>query len=367
MQAARRRRLVLDEHALGELEAQQARVEAGRLQHFADLLHQVRLQDLPSGDVDGEREARPARPHLLQGPHLPAGLGQHPASHHADDAGLLGHGNELLRRHEAPQAMLPADESLEFHDPHAVGHAARRSGVLHALEQEGELVVAEARDGVAGPADPVEPTGDGDEKLVAGAVPHRVVHQLEAVEIEEQHGERGAGPSARPRLRLAEPLHEQRPVGEPRQRVVEDGAPELLLRADAFGDVVGDHQPRLAAGEGQRVRGDLHVDGFAAGLAVAPDARRGSAVEPRREPLLQQKHVLFGPYSGDGHAGEFFAGVSVMINCGLIHREESQRFLVVDPHRQRADFEECCGATQRRRKRDYATCSSSASTGTRLS
>jgi hypothetical protein len=79
---------------------------------------------------------------------------------------------------------------------------------------------------------------------------------------------------------------------------------------------------------------DLHVDGFAAGLAVAPDARRRSAVEPRREPFLQQKHILFGPHSGDGHAREFFGGVSVMIDCGLIHREESQRFLIVDPHRQ---------------------------------
>ena len=66
--------------------------------------------------------------------------------------------------------------------------------------QQRELVAAEARDQVVGPELLADPFGDGDQQLVTGRVPERVVDDLEVVEIEEDDDRRrrrfGARPSA---------------------------------------------------------------------------------------------------------------------------------------------------------------------------
>ena len=64
----------------------------------------------------------------------------------------------------------------------------------------------------------------------------RVVHLLEPVEVDEQHGERLAG-AGRAGQRLVEPVAEERAVGEAGQPVVERLVGELLLEPDALGDV----------------------------------------------------------------------------------------------------------------------------------
>ena len=58
------------------------------------------------------------------------------------------------------------------------------------LAEDHELVAAEARRGVAGAQHVLEPPRDVDEQLVAGPVAERVVDDLEAVEVAEQHGQR---------------------------------------------------------------------------------------------------------------------------------------------------------------------------------
>ena len=50
-----------------------------------------------------------------------------------------------------------------------------------------ELVAAEAGDDVVGAQHAAQPLGHGDEQPVAGAVPERVVDELEVVEVDEQH------------------------------------------------------------------------------------------------------------------------------------------------------------------------------------
>jgi hypothetical protein len=60
-------------------------------------------------------------------------------------------------------------------------------------------------------------------------VPQGVVDQLEAVEVEEQHRERGPGALAAVDRR-GEPLQEQPPVGQAGQCVVQRAAPDLLLQ-----------------------------------------------------------------------------------------------------------------------------------------
>ena len=93
------------------------------------------------------------------------------------------------------------------------------------------------------------------EQLVADQVAETVVDDLEAVEIEIQRGESAAGA---PRLELVEaapePLHEDRAVAQPGQRVEEAGAAEPLLRDRLVGRVgqrSGD-AGRAAAGASHR-------------------------------------------------------------------------------------------------------------------
>ena len=69
---------------------------------------------------------------------------------------------------------------------------------------------------------------DVDEQLVAGAVAEAVVDDLEAVEVEEQHGD--ARPALGARQGLREPVDEERPVGQAGERVVEGLAGELVDR-----------------------------------------------------------------------------------------------------------------------------------------
>ena len=68
------------------------------------------------------------------------------------------------------------------------------------VAQHDELVAAEAGDHVAGPQRAAEPLRDGGDELVAERVPEAVVHDLEVVEVDEQHRDRRGrrGPRARP-------------------------------------------------------------------------------------------------------------------------------------------------------------------------
>ena len=135
---------------------------------------------------------------------------------------------------------------------HALGDDAGLARVGDVLEQHGELVAAHARHGVAGADGRVEPARDGAQQLVPDGMPERVVHDLEAVEVEEEDRAAAAGPPpAGPSQRLLEPVEEQRPVRQPGQRVVHRGVLEPLDRAPVVGGVADgalqrDHvQPRL--------------------------------------------------------------------------------------------------------------------------
>lgn len=64
-----------------------------------------------------------AESHPLRG--LAAGLLHHPVAERVDDAGPLGHGDELAGRDQAALGIAPAHERLDAHD-RAVGRAADR-------------------------------------------------------------------------------------------------------------------------------------------------------------------------------------------------------------------------------------------------
>ena len=67
------------------------------------------------------------------------------------------------------------------------------------------------------------------EDLIAHLVPEGVVDQLEAVQVEEQHGELGAGPLV-PVDRAGQPVQEQPAVRQAREGVVQGAPADLLLQ-----------------------------------------------------------------------------------------------------------------------------------------
>ena len=119
----------------------------------------------------------------------------------------------------------------------SVDSASRRGGVL---DEDGELVAAEAGHGVARRARRSRSrSATCDQQLVAGAVAEAVVDLLEAVEVEEQHRDRAsAARGAAQRVLRRRSLNSAR-LAQPGQRVVERLVDELLLELLALADVAG--------------------------------------------------------------------------------------------------------------------------------
>ena len=107
---------------------------------------------------------------------------------------------ELERRGERVEDLLRHDRGVVR--PREVG------------DHDGELVAAQARHGVVPAHAVLEPAADLRQQLVADLVAERVVHQLEAVQVHEQHP-RAAVAAARLRDRLLEPLLQQVAVRQP--------------------------------------------------------------------------------------------------------------------------------------------------------
>ena len=106
-------------------------------------------------------------------------------------------------------ADLVDDERLVQRPLEQLG-AVDRGLVVGRHDHDAELVAAEAGE-QAGVADHgPEPVGDQSEQLVAGVVTERVVDLLEAVEVDDHHGDRARGHLDQP----VEPLEEAATVGE---------------------------------------------------------------------------------------------------------------------------------------------------------
>ena len=84
---------------------------------------------------------------------------------------------------------LQIERALEL-DHDALGDARRIVHGRRVVDQHRELVAAEPGDRVARADALLEPPRHRHEQLIADGVAERVVHDLEAVEVEEEHGER---------------------------------------------------------------------------------------------------------------------------------------------------------------------------------
>ena len=119
----------------------------------------------------------------------------------------------------ARRLRSPTIERLLELAQQAARDALRVAGVGD-RDDETELVAAETRDRVARPERQLQAARDLDEEAVALLVAEGVVDLLEAVEVEQHHGELVAGPR-RAADRVLGPVVEEHAVREARQTVVE--------------------------------------------------------------------------------------------------------------------------------------------------
>jgi hypothetical protein len=151
---------------------------------------------------------------------------------------------ELVRRGAQRDADAGGGEELEPADADRcrqrpldpLGHARRVARVGDALEEQRELVAAEPGYHVAAADALLEPAGDRDEQLVAGVMADAVVHHLEVVEVDEEHGKELGRVAPGALNGLAQPLREEGPVGQPGERVVLRGVAQLPLDGLALRD-----------------------------------------------------------------------------------------------------------------------------------
>ncbi len=118
-----------------------------------------------------------------------------------------------------------------------LGRALRdRFDAGHVAAHHDELVAGDAADAVHGAGRALEALADLGQHLVAARVTHRVVHELEAVDVDEQHG-RVRLRAAAARERVLQAVDEHGAVAESGQLVVRGAVAQLLLGVDHVGDV----------------------------------------------------------------------------------------------------------------------------------
>src|SRR5262249_3409930 len=106
------------------------------------------------------------------------------------------------------------------------------------VEENRELVAAQARERVAAAQTRFEPARGRDEQLVADHVPEAVVDDLESIEIQVEDREAAAGATPAAFVEpAAEALDEDGAIERAGERILEADASQLLLRDRLLGGV----------------------------------------------------------------------------------------------------------------------------------
>ena len=158
--------------------------------------------------------------------------------------------------------IADADRRVEGADQ-ALGDGDGLALVADAVEEQRELVAAEAGDGVAGADAGGERAADGDQDRVADGVAEGVVDALEVVDVDGDDRDLTLD-ALRAGDGVLQAVHEERAVGEAGEGVVEGLVGELLLRLLALGGVAGVEDDAADVAVVEEVGGD--------GLDVAPVA-----------------------------------------------------------------------------------------------
>ena len=256
----------LGAHHLARAEVDERHVDEPHLAALERLAEVAAVLEVLGGDQPHRRVEDPdlALAGALRLVHRDVGIAQQAGRAHAGrrhgDADAGEHGDVVAGdRHRVAQAV---EQSL--------GDVDRAVDAAAVLEQDRELVAAEAGGGVAGAGGAADAIGDGLQQLVADGVAERVVDRLEVVEVDEQHDDR-VGLGTGDAQGVVHAVEEQRPVGEPGQLVVEGAVAELALEVALLGDVAERGDDAVDGGAADEVGDD---DGRLAELAVGVDQRR---------------------------------------------------------------------------------------------
>ena len=154
-----------------------------------------------------------------------------------------------------------------------LGHLAGVVGVLRLLEEDGELVAAEAGRGVTGPQRPYEPPATATSSSSPAAWPRLSLTSLKSSRSRNSTAS-DVTDRAGPGQGVLQPVAEQGTVGQPAQGVVERLVLELLLEPLALGHVTQREDDPFDGGVAEQVVGD-HFD-----VAPRPVADAGCAIRP---------------------------------------------------------------------------------------
>ena len=119
----------------------------------------------------------------------------------------------------------------------AFGYGLGGLDVVGLFEEHDELVSTQAGNCIARPDTPFEPSGRLLKKLVSHHVAKAIIDHFEAVKIEENDGTRVVFGAVGPSQSVPESVHEECPVRQVGQAIIEGIAQELLLGLLPLGDV----------------------------------------------------------------------------------------------------------------------------------
>ena len=105
-------------HALGQLEFEQARVEAGLFQHLVQPVMEISMLELHRRHIHRHRDGMTE---LLPRARLLARLAQHPGADRQDQPGVLGHRDELVGLVQLAPVHMPAQQGLGADDAAVAG------------------------------------------------------------------------------------------------------------------------------------------------------------------------------------------------------------------------------------------------------
>ena len=165
------------------------------------------------------------------------------------------------------------------------GQRARLLGVADVGLQDHELVAAEPADRVGLAQAGMQALGRRLEQQIAAGQAEGVVDALEAVEVEQQHRGDAVG-APRPRERMVEVVAEQRPIGQPGQRVVPRLVAHLRLGPLQLGDVERD---RHHVGDPAGIVEQRRLGGQQDALLIG--ARTGDLLLEARQGLAGLEHL----------------------------------------------------------------------------
>ena len=204
------------------------------------------------------------------------------------------------RRADEPLARADRERCPKLR-PDPLGDRVRLVGIRHLVEDDPELVAAEAGDGVARPQAGDQALPNVHQQSIARGVADALVDDLEAIEVEQDDADLARALGPRGGEGMGDPVGQELAIGQAGRRVVEGAA---LGGVDEPGVVEGD-------------RGELREARQRLDLALAPaplDLARGQAKHADHTPRRHQGNPDDGPDRPDGDARRAAAPAVVVVH-----------------------------------------------------